>query len=54
MAQDGPEMLELLKFELKFVEDGGYVTGFADHFSSLREIRDELATPAFRARFLQS
>jgi hypothetical protein len=24
MAQDGHEMLELLKFELKFVEDGGY------------------------------
>jgi hypothetical protein len=23
MAQDGHEMLELLKFELKFVEDGG-------------------------------
>ena len=24
MAKDGHEMLELLKFELKFVEDGGY------------------------------
>jgi hypothetical protein len=24
MAQDVHEMLELLKFELKFVEDGGY------------------------------
>jgi hypothetical protein len=24
MARDGHEMLELLKFELKFVEDGGY------------------------------